>query len=455
MMGGRAVVIGGSLAGMAAARALAEHFASVVVIERDELADDTEPRRGVPQGGHGHVLLVAGQRALDTLFPGLMAELVAAGAVEFDPGMDLSFFRFGAIWPRVRTQLRLVTASRPMLERAVRRRVRALAGVEVRTGIAVSALVGDGERITGVRLDDDTVLDAGVVVDCSGRGGRSQQWLRDLGHREPRVTEMKIGVGYATRLYRRRPTDLGDARAAFALPDPPSELRAGLALPIEGDRWVVSLGGWHSAFPRDEAAFAAHAASLPHPGLAGIVADGEALSDITVCTLPVSRRRHFEELHGAPAGYLALGDAVCSFNPIYGQGMTCAAIEAVELGRLLERHAAVTATLSLEYHRRAARVVATPWRFASGGDFAYPQTAGVRPRGVALVNAYARRVQLASMVNQDVRQVFTSVQHLIMDPAALSTPAMVARVLRSGRRAARRDRGGATPPVGGEAGAAR
>nr|BFE57618.1 hypothetical protein GCM10020063_021440 [Dactylosporangium thailandense] len=431
MRQGCAVVIGGSLAGLAAARALAGHFERVVVIERDELADDTEPRRGVPQGGHGHVLLVAGQRALDALFPGLMAELVAAGAAEFDPGLGLAFSRFGAIWPRVRTELRLVTASRPLLERAVRRRVRALAGVELRTGVAVAALVGDGERITGVRLDDDTVLAADLVADCSGRGGRSQQWLRDLGHPVPHVTEMKIGVGYATRLYRRRPDDLGDARAAFALPDPPTQLRAGLALPVEGDRWVVSLGGWHNAFPRDEAAFAAHAAALPHPGLASIVADGEALSDLTVCTLPVSRRRHFERLRGVPAGYLALGDAVCSFNPIYGQGMTCAALEAVELGELLERHTAVTAALSLDYFRRAARIVATPWRFASGGDFAYPQTEGARPLGAGLLNAYARRVQLASMRNPDVRRVFTSVQHLIMDPAALTSPAMIAKVLRT------------------------
>lgn len=429
-----AVVIGGSIAGMAAARVLADHFDSTVVVDRDQLADDTQPRRGVPQGGHGHVLLVAGQRALSTLFPGLMAELVAAGAVEFDPGMSLSFFRFGAIWPRVRTELRLVTASRPLLERAVRRRVLALAGVHVRTDTAVSALVGDRERITGVRLADGTVLDADLVIDCSGRGGRSQQWLAGLGYPAPRVTEIKIGVGYATRLYRRHPGDLLDAQAAFALPDPPTELRAGLALPIEGDRWLVSLGGWHDAFPRDEAAFNAHAAALPHPGIAGIVAGCEALSGVTVCTLPVSRRRHFEELRHVPAGYLALGDAICSFNPIYGQGMTCAAMQAVELGGLLQRHCTVTAALTAEYYQLAARIVATPWRFASGGDFAYPQTEGVRPRGISLLNAYARRVQLASMVNPGVRRVFTSVQHLIMDPAELTAPAMVVKVLRCAHR---------------------
>ncbi|MEJ3653044.1 FAD-dependent oxidoreductase [Actinomycetes bacterium KLBMP 9759] len=436
----RAVVVGAGIAGLAAARALADHAGSVVVVDRDEPDADhahdgsAVPRRGVPQGGHGHVLLVAGQRALGTLFPDLMAELVAAGAVRFDPGMSLSFFRFGAIWPRVHTELRLVTASRPLLERTVRRRVQALPGVEVRGGAAVSGLVGDGKRVTGVRLDDGTVLDADLVVDCSGRGGRSQRWLGELGHAVPRVTEITIGVGYATRLYRRKPDDLGDYEAAFALPDPPAELRAGLVLPVEDDRWLVSLGGWHGAFPRDAAGFDAHAAALPHPAIAGITAGCEALTDVAVCTLPVSRRRHFEELCDAPSGYLALGDAVCSFNPIYGQGMTCAAMEAVALGDVLAAHPAVTTELTRDFHRRAAGIVATPWTFASGGDFAYPQTKGTRPRGISVLNAYARRVQLASMADPAIRKVFTSVQHLIMDPAELRRPSMVLDVLRAARR---------------------
>lgn len=448
MTGASAIVIGAGIAGTAAARVLADRFDSVLLLDRDELTDHAEPRRGVPQGAHGHVLLVAGQRALDTLFPGLMAELVAAGAVEFDPGMGLSFSRFGAIWPRVHTELRLATASRPLLERAVRRRVQALPNVQVRTGVAVTALLGDDERVTGVRLDDGTVSEADLVVDCSGRGGASQRWLEALGHPAPRVTEMKIGVGYATRLYRRKPTDLADAHAAFALPDPPGELCSGLALPVEDDRWLVSLGGWHGAFPHDEAGFDAHAAALPHPGIAGIVAHCEALTDVTVCTLPVSRRRHVEELRRVPAGYLALGDAVCSFNPIYGQGMTCAAMEAVQLGELLDVHATVTAALTAEFYQRLARIVATPWRFAAGGDFAYPQTEGIRPRGISVMNAYARQVQLASMVDPDIRRVFTSVQHLIMDPSELSRPAMVVRVLRTARRAGRR------PADGGRAGGA-
>src|SRR5262249_15458813 len=163
------------------------------------------------------------------------------------------------------------------------------------------------------------------------------------------------------------------------------------------DRWLVSLGGWHGQFPRDVAEFEKHAKGLPHPGLVNLVERCEPLTDLAIYQFPASRRRHFEEVGERPLGYLALGDSICSFNPIYRQGMTCAALEAVELGTLLDKHSGVTGALSAEYYRVAARIVATPWQFAAGGDFAYPQTTGRRPFGIGLLNAYSRRIQQASI----------------------------------------------------------
>lgn len=432
-----AVVIGSSIAGLCAARTLSDRFDRVVVLDRDELPDSATPRKGVPQSGHGHVLLVAGQRAMDELFPGLTTELVERGAVQFDPGMDLSFYRFGAIWPRVPSKLRLVSCSRPLLELTIRRHVLALDGVEVRDRTAVSALLGTGDKVTGVRLDDDTVIDTDLVVDCSGRGGRSNQWLTTLGFPVPEVTEVKIGVGYGTRFYRREEGDFPTGKAIFALPTPPLEFRVGLALPVEDNRWLVSLGGWHDSSPRDEEGFQQHARELPHPGIAKLMESCEPLTELELCGYPSSRRRHFEALSRVPAGYLTLGDAICSFNPIYGQGMTCAALEALELGVLLDKHDEASAKLAVEFYQQASRIISTPWQFATGGDFVYPQTKGVRPKGIGLFNAYSRQIQLASIVDPHVRDVFNAVQHLILDPSALRTPEMLLRVLRQARRARR------------------
>ncbi len=434
-IGQTAVVVGAGIAGLTAARTLAGRFDRVLILDRDELPDQAEPRRGVPQSGHGHVLLLAGQRALGELFPGLAAELVEAGGVAFDPGTGLSFYRYGAIWPAVPSSIRLVSFSRPLLEITIRQRVLALPGVKLRTGTAVSGLVGSDGRVTGARLDDGSTVDTDLVVDCTGKGNRSNAWLTGLGFPVPRVAEVTVGVGYATRLYRRSPGDLTGAAAIFALPAPPGETRAGLALPIEGDRWLISLGGWHDSFPRDQQTFEQHARELPHPGVAVLMDKCEPLTDVAVCLFPASRRRYFEELDRVPAGYLAMGDAICSFNPVYGQGMTCAALEAVELGRLLDRHDTVTAALAAAHYRAAARIVATPWQFATGADFAYPQTRGVRPRGIRLLNAYSRRLQLAAMVDPEIREVFSLVQHLVVPPAALRKPSMVLKVLRTARKA--------------------
>lgn len=434
--GATAVVIGAGIAGLTAARVLADRFAQVAVLDRDRLPDDAAPRRGVPQGGHGHVLLVAGQRTLGELFPGLLAELVEAGAIPFDPGQDLSVHQHGAIMPRAASGLQLVTFTRPLLESTLLRRIRSMPNVRIRDGIAVAGLTGAGERVTGVRLDDGEVISCDLVVDCSGRGSRSDRWLAELGFPTPRTEEVKVGVGYSTRLLRRRPGDL-DATAVFVLPSAPRHKRAGLILPVEGDRWLVSMGGWHGDFPTGgEQAFREHARSLPHPAVAALLDRCEPLSDIVTHQFPSSRRRRFEDLDRLPVGYLAMGDAICSFNPIYGQGMTCAAMEAAALGELLDqRPDRPMAALPRDFYREAARIIGTPWRFAAGGDFAYPETQGRRPRGIGLLNRYSRQIQLAAHVDPEIRRTFTAVQHLVAPPAVLGRPRMVWRVVRAARRA--------------------
>jgi len=429
------VIIGASIAGLTAAAAVAGQFDEVVVLERDRLPDAPEPRRGVPQGDHGHVLLVSGARALEELFPGLAADLRTAGAVTLaDLGTDLTLFRYGVRYRPMPLHLPLQSFTRPLLETVIRRRVSELPAVTIRDGVTVSGLAGDRHKVTGVRLDGD-LLDADLVVDASGRGSRSDRWLTDLGHRAPDAVEVKIGVHYTTRLFTRTEGDFTDGRCVLVLPAPKTERRVGLAFPVEGDRWLISMGGWHNAgAPESAEEFRAYARSLPYRPLAALVERAEPLTELVTHRFPASRRRRFERLRHPPAGYVAVGDAVCSFNPVYGQGMTCAALEALALRSTVERHGPGSARLPATFARRVARIVATPWRFATGGDFAFPETTGPRPPGIDWLNKYTEKIQLAAQTSVPVRRAFINVQQLLAPPGVLFRPAMVAHVLRTARR---------------------
>jgi 2-polyprenyl-6-methoxyphenol hydroxylase-like FAD-dependent oxidoreductase len=436
-MDGNAVVIGAGMGGLAAARVLSRRYTSVTVLDRDALPDGGEPRRGVPQSRHAHILLVSGLRELGGLFPGLEDELIDAGAIRFDYGTGLCTYRYGRRRPAVPTGVDLTSLSRPQLELVVRRRVAQEPNVVIRDGLTAIGLTGTDGAVTGVVLDTGEILAADLVVDCSGRGGRSDRWLGSLGFPAPPQIEIKISVAYTTRVYRRRPGDLEGWQAALVLPEPPHEKRSGLVLPIEGDRWLVAVGGWHvDPVPSDAATCDAYAKSLPDSIVADLMASAEPLSDPIPYRFASSHRRLFEELDRLPAGYVALGDAVCSFNPIYGQGMTVAAMEAVALGAALDRHGAATADTARDYYRSAADLIAVPWQFAVGADFAYPETAGPRPRGVRFTNWYSKRLELASRTLPELNRTFIRVQQLLDPPKELFRPAVVAKVLRYGGRRA-------------------
>jgi 2-polyprenyl-6-methoxyphenol hydroxylase-like FAD-dependent oxidoreductase len=255
------------------------------------------------------------------------------------------------------------------------------------------------------------------VLDCSGRGARSDRWLGALGLPAPEVAEVRIGVKYATQLFRRDSDPRTDGVGMLVMPEPPHEKRIGLALAVEGDRWLVGLGAWHGEQAPDADGFFAFAKSLPHQGVAEVLTLSEPVSPLVPFQFPSSRRRYFEHVRRPPGGYLAMGDAMCSFNPVYGQGMSCAAIEAVALGRLLDEGPGEPGRLARAFYREAARILAVPWRFAVGADFAYPETVGPRPRGIRLLNGYSRRLQLAASVDPKLRR-------------RLFTPGTVARVIR-------------------------
>ena len=421
------------MAGLLAARALADHVGSVVVLERDRLPELPEPRGRVPQGRHLHLLLSAGLDRLRAWFPGIEDELAAAGAVPTD-GYGAYVHQGGAYRARGEWGRPVVSLTRPLLEHVVRGRVAALPNVTIETGVRVDRLAvagGRARRVTGVVVPGGE-RPADLVVDCSGRSSRLAHDLAERGLLVPPVTRVGIDIAYASCLLRRRPDDFEGTFVVTV--DNPGSFRGGAVLPVEGDRWQVTLAGVHGDVPRpDDVGMRRFAESLPTPVVARLLERCERLSPVEAYRFPSSQRRHYEKVRPLP-GLVTLGDAACSFDPIYGQGMTSAALQAEALGALVRRFGLDAPHLPKRFHRKAARIIDAPWRIAVGGDFGHPLTTGPRPLGTRRLNGYVARVVRASHVSVDVARSFNRVVQLADPPSALAHPLFVARVLRYARR---------------------
>jgi len=439
--GERAVVLGGSLAGLLAARVLADAYAQVTVVDRDELPEASTDRRGVPQGRHVHGLLARGQQALEELFPGLTAELVAHGVPAGDLLANARLFLSGHRLRQAHTGLVVLCASRPVLEGYILARVRALPNVRFldRRDIVGLATTPDGRRVVGVRVlrrtdgSAEEVLSADLAVDAMGRGSRTPVWLDALGYARPATQEVRIGLGYATRTYRLRRDALGGDLALLnaATPEHP---RAGAMQAIEGGRWMVTLAGILGDHPpTDPDGFVAFARSLRFPDIHRAIGDAEPLDDPVPYRLPVAVRHRYERLRHLPDGLIVTGDAVASFNPIYGQGMSVAALEALTLRRHLARG---VEPAPRRWFRDVARVVAVPWDMAAGGDLAFPGVEGRRRLRHRLAGAYIPRLHAAAAHDPELARAFIRVAGLVAPPQTLLRPGVVARVVRGRRRGA-------------------
>ena len=381
-----AVVIGGSIAGLTAARVLAGYFARVTIVERDHFIGDGSFRRGAPQARHAHMLLPRGQAILEQLFPGFTDDLLLSGAVAVDPAREVLVFENGD-WasPQGGSGRVSLACSRPLLEHVVRQRLHRHPRVRFLQGVEALGLVGDmaQRRVQGLYIrargaaSEREELAASVVLDASGRGSRAPQWLRQMDFCPPQEWTIDAFVGYTTRLYR-RPRNFSDSwKALHVRLSPPDHTRGGLIVPLEGDRWQVALVGIARDHPpTDEDGFLAFARSLPTPRFYEAVAAAKPLSSPYGYRHTANRMRRYDRMPCYLEGFLVSGDAAYTLNPVYALGMTAAVAAGPALQRALQMHAQNDnlTGLAATFQRELNHVVAPYWRLATRNDWDWPVT---------------------------------------------------------------------------------
>jgi 2-polyprenyl-6-methoxyphenol hydroxylase-like FAD-dependent oxidoreductase len=430
-----AVVIGAGMAGLTAAQAISGHFAKVTIIERDVLPAEAAPRRGTPQAQHAHILLAGGLKALQTLFPGFENDLAEAGAVKIRTGKDIRFERPGFDpFPIRDLGIDTFCMSRPLLEAVTRRRVQQTANINICVRSRVTGLVAshDAKRIEAVRYDSEdgpaVTQESDLVVEASGRCGLTLKLLEELSLERPEETEIGIDQAYASTIVERPIDHNADWLGNIILPSAPASSRGAFLFPIEKQRWLLSVGANHGdAPPGDRAGFMDFVRSLRTPTIYDAVRDARPLTDIVRYQLPCSTRRHFERLEAFPAGLLVIGDALCRFNPVFGQGMSVAAQEAVILERLLAE-GVPKERLARDFFAAIQDTIATPWGVAVS-DFVYPATRGVRPADLAQRLQYGMALTRLAAADPEVHRLTVEVSQLLKPQAALREPALVARVM--------------------------
>jgi 2-polyprenyl-6-methoxyphenol hydroxylase-like FAD-dependent oxidoreductase len=440
---GHAVVIGGSIGGLLAARALASHFRRVTIVERDDLPHGPGFRPGTPQSRHAHVLLAHGAQLMEEMFPGLADELICAGAVVTEwPADALALADHG--WsPRFGGGLQLLSLTHQLLEWKLRQRLSALAGIEFLGGLCCIGLLAspDSAQVVGVVLrpraaaGPEAELAADLVVDASGRASRAAGWLQEIGHEPPGETRIESSLGYASRFYSPPAGFTADWKAIYLGRSYPENPRSGVLVPVEGGRWLVTLTGRGSAAPQaDEAAFLDFARRLRSSVLYEAIREAEPLTPVWGFRRTENLRRHYEAMRRRPEGFVVVADAACAFNPLYGQGTTVAAMGAEALDSCLreQRRRAPTGdftSFGSRFQQQLARTAMPAWQVATSGDLKRQAAGGAGGMMQRLQRRYLDGVFAAALEDREVNLATLRVLHMLAPPASLLHPAVAVHAL--------------------------
>jgi 2-polyprenyl-6-methoxyphenol hydroxylase-like FAD-dependent oxidoreductase len=436
---GHAIVIGGSVAGLIAARAISDYFERITILERDEIEDRPVIHKSIPQGNHLHGLLNGGQRVLSTLYPGITDDLRGLGANRFTIGRDVVWYypdgkaysATGSVREPFDVGLEGHCASRGLIEYVIRRRTREFPSIRVEPETTVRELIYHDGRVHGVRCDDGRSFEAELIVDATGRTSRAPQWLAAAGISGPRQTTIGVDTAYSTANF--RVPEWYDSEPLIFITGPaPTFTRRGYVIRIENGSLLVSLIGRFGDYPPTDREGLLGFAKELHSDLAWrIIKDAVQLSPIAHHRFPTSVQRHYEEMTSIER-FIVIGDALCTFNPIYAQGMSAAARQANLLREVLSQHLSQARGLdgiAADFFSKATELNSTPWNLAAGFDFAFPQTRGERPAGAEERARYFAILDRLQITDSEIRRLLTEVFHLVSPLSALLEEPLRSRVL--------------------------
>lgn len=414
---GKAAIIGGSIAGLLTARVLSDSFSEVAVFERDDLSGSPTTRSGVPQGHHIHAVLTAGRLIFERLFPSIVDEMTADGAILIDHINDrLRLAPYG--WQsRFPSDLRMLLISRGLLESHVRRRVAAISNISIESGAWVQGLIGDAKGVGGIRVSNtadrdgpERTVPADLVIDAAGRRSNAPEWLQELGFGQVEEELVDARWGYASRFYQTPVPWPHDWKLINMWPQlrrtDPQKTRGGVLCQQDGGRCIVTLVGNSGDLPpKDEAGFLAFAESLVSPEIADFIRLAVPAGPISISRTTVNRFRRYERLDLQPDRFIAIGDAVGAFNPVYGQGMTAAALSAekvgLEIDRWISEHSADLEGFATVAQAAVTGALRFPWNNSTASDSKIEGCEGSLAQDPAL-SAYVERVVAASAHDPDL-----------------------------------------------------
>jgi 2-polyprenyl-6-methoxyphenol hydroxylase-like FAD-dependent oxidoreductase len=438
-LGNRALVVGGSIAGMLAARVLSDFFEEVTIIEKDVKNEHYFTRKGVPQGSQGHALLKSGEEIINELFPGIVDELIADGSVKSDFARELAWNHHGSWKMNFQSGISIIQQSRPFLEGHIQQRLERIPNINFLYGTKATQLLLDFSEVKGLEVQQESeppaLLKADLIVDASGAASTTLNWLKQAGYDSPKKTEIKVDLFYASRIYRSLSPKRNDWGSLLVYPNPPLQSRGGGIMPIENNRCMVTLLGYGVESPSNGEEFLAYTQQLELPDVYEAIKDGQPETDVSIYRFPALRRFHFEKLKRFPNGLIVMGDAFSRVDPVFAQGMSISAFEALALKEELHHalHKKSRKQISKQTHRRFSKIIAIPWIIALAEDFRFTHTAGSKPFFLKFLQWYVKRVILACATDKGVYERLIKVLHLKAHPITLFAPPALKAVLFQGK----------------------